>query len=97
MDFSIDLILASPIKDLPLKELSTRNLPEGKVQLVNEGGKFTKIYEPISTKCGRIHISKPYGLLRPVRGTALLSFTAINHKFSIIVYFLVVETNSFVP
>jgi hypothetical protein len=99
VDFSIDQILASPIKDLgsaqPLTELSTKNLPEGKGRQVHEGDKFTKICEPISTKCGSLDITKPYGPLRPVRGTALLSFTASNYKFSTNVYYLVVVTNLF--
>jgi hypothetical protein len=45
----------------PLTEMSTRNLPAGKVRPERKADNLTTICEPIVYKCGSLDVSQPYG------------------------------------
>jgi hypothetical protein len=48
----------------PLTEMSTRNLAGGKGRQARRADNLAAICEPtVYTKCGRVDVSQPYGLL----------------------------------
>jgi hypothetical protein len=44
----------------PVAEMSTRNLPGSKGQLVQEADNLNAICEPTVEKCGSLDVSQPY-------------------------------------
>jgi hypothetical protein len=61
-----------------LTEMSTRNLPGGKVWPVLKADNLTAICEPLSRKCGSPDVSQPYGLITGIA----LPFTLYKDGFN---------------
>jgi hypothetical protein len=61
----------------PLREISIRNLPGGKIWPARRADNLTAICEPIIyTKCGNLDVSQPYG---PVTEIALPFLATTGH------------------
>jgi hypothetical protein len=57
----------------PLTEMSTRNLPEGKGRPAREADNLTAVSR-LSTQCGILDVSEPYGPSPPATGIAFIPF-----------------------